>query len=89
MQAEMGSAWERKYSRGTDQDAGSGVVFHVTVVAWGRVAWCQPQSFPMGIAGSHGCGKGTGRVQAVPGWPASSMSVTAEAGERKRKKHAV
>lgn len=37
----------------------------------------------------HGCGKGTGRVQAVPGWPASSMSVTAVAGERKRKKHAV
>lgn len=37
----------------------------------------------------HGCGKGTGRVQAVPGWPASSMSVTAAAGERKRKKHAI
>lgn len=37
----------------------------------------------------HGCGKEAGRVQAVPGWPASSMSVTAVAGERKRKKHAV
>lgn len=40
-------------SRGTDRDAGSGVVFHVAVVAWGLVAWCQPQRCPMGIAASQ------------------------------------
>lgn len=65
----MGSAWERKYrripssSRGTDRDAGSGVVFYVTVVARGLVAWCQPQCCPMGIAASQAMDVGKGLAE--------------------------
>lgn len=65
----MGSAWERKYSRipsssrGTDQDAGSGIVLFVAVVAWGLVAWCQPQHCPMGIAASQAMDVGKGLAE--------------------------
>jgi len=61
----MASAWERKCSRiapissDTGQDAGSGVAVRVTGVAWGLVARCQPQTFPVGIAASQAMvGKG-------------------------------
>lgn len=96
MQAEIGSVWERKQSkipsssRDTGQDAGSGVAMLFATVAQGLIAWCQPQPCPTGIAASQVMvEKGTGRGQAAPGWPPSSMSVTAAAGERKGKKHAV
>lgn len=96
MQAGMASVWERKYSKIPLQQQGHGSgckQWSCPLRHGGGTGACSPVPAPA-LPRGYRClpgdgGNGTGRGQAAPGWPPSSESVTAAAGERKGKKHAV